>query len=238
VSVALPLITWDAPGPYVAAFSTRLGGVSEGPFQSLNLGRRLGDIPERVDENRRRLCEELGADVESLAMNYQVHSAQVNHADAGVRGTPGDALWTDEERVPLLTIGADCLLVALVRTEGERPAVGVVHAGWRGLLDGVVEAAVAKLGGAPAAAIGPAIGPCCYEVGAEVAAPFRQRFGRDIVRDGKLDLWTAAERALADAGCRSLERTDLCTACQPELFFSFRRDGMPRGGQGLLAYVA
>jgi purine-nucleoside/S-methyl-5'-thioadenosine phosphorylase / adenosine deaminase len=235
---AIPLIAWDAPGPYVVAFSTRIGGVSEGPYESLNLGRRLGDEPERVDENRRRLCVEQGADAGRLAMNYQVHSARVNRAESGVRGTPGDAVWTDEPGVPLLTIGADCLLIALARIDGEHPAVGVVHAGWRGLLAGVAEAAVAALGGATAAVIGPAIGPCCYEVGEDVAAPFRQRFGRDIVRDGRLDLWTAAERALADAGCRSLERTDLCTACHADLFFSFRRDGLPRGGHGLLAYVA
>ncbi|MGH3103868.1 MAG: laccase domain-containing protein, partial [Gaiellaceae bacterium] len=82
------------------------------------------------------------------------------------------------------------------------------------------------------------IGPCCYEVGEEVAAPFRAAFGVDVVRDGKLDLWTAAERALRAAGCTSVERTDLCTSCHPALFFSHRRDLGSTGRQGVLAYVA
>jgi hypothetical protein len=235
--VSLDLIRWDAPGPYEVVFSTRTGGVSEGPFASLNLGRMLGDVAERVDENRRRLCAATGADPERLTLNYQRHTAIVNRARAGARGETGDGLWTDEPDVPMLALGADCALVALARTNGARPAVGVLHVGWRGLLGGVVEAGVAALGGAPAAAVGPTIGPCCYEVGPDVAEPFRARFGSDAVRDGRLDLWTALERALVHAGCASVERLDLCTACDPDRFFSYRRDGKPRGGHGLLARV-
>ena len=85
--------------------------------------------------------------------------------------------------------------------------------------------------------IGPGIGPCCYEVGEEVAAPFRDRYGADIVRDGRLDLWSATERALRSAGVEEVARVDLCTACNPELFFSHRRDGGKTGRQGLIAYV-
>jgi len=98
--------------------------------------------------------------------------------------------------------------------------------------------AVTALGGTLAAAIGPAIGPCCYEVGEEVATPYRARFGAEIVRGRKLDLWQAAERVLRDAGVERVERFDLCTACNPELFFSHRRDGKPRGVQGVLARVS
>jgi YfiH family protein len=236
--VSLDLLRWDAPGPYDVVFSTRRGGVSEGPFASLNLGRKLGDVPERVDENRRRLCAEVGADLDRLALNYQRHTAQVNRAEAGGRGAPGDGLWTDEPELPVLALGADCALIALARTNGEQPAVAVLHAGRIGLLAGIAEAGVAALGGRVAAVVGPAIGPCCYEVGEEVAAAYRARFGADVVSGRKLDLWTSAERALREAGCASVERLDLCTACDPDRFFSYRRDGMPRGGHGVLARVA
>jgi YfiH family protein len=195
-------------------------------------------VPERVDENRRRLCAEVGADLDRLALNYQRHTAQVNRAEAGRRGVTGDGLWTDEPELPILALGADCALIALARTNGERPAVSVLHAGRIGLLAGIVEAGVAALGGRVAAVVGPTIGPCCYEVGEEVAAPFRARFGADVVSGRKLDLWTSAERALREAGCASVERLDLCTACDPDRFFSYRRDGKPRGGHGVLARVA
>jgi copper oxidase (laccase) domain-containing protein len=126
-----------------------------------------------------------------------------------------------------------------VRTNGGAPAVAVLHAGWRGLLAGVVGAGVATLDGdGVAACVGPAIGPCCYEVGPEVAEPTAAAFGADVVRGRNLDLWTAAERALRAAGVASLERVDLCTACNPELFFSHRRTGEPRGVQGVIARVA
>ena len=236
--MSVELIRWDAPGPYDVVFSTRRGGVSEGPFASLNLGRKLGDVPERVDENRRRLCAETGADLDRLALNYQRHTALVNRAEAGRRGATGDGLWTAEPELPILALGADCALVALARTNGDRRAVGVLHAGRIGLLAGIVEAGVAAVGGRPAAAVGPTIGPCCYEVGEEIAAAYRARFGDDVVSGRKLDLWTSAERALREAGCMSVERLDLCTACDAERFFSYRRDGKPRGGHGVLARVA
>jgi polyphenol oxidase len=237
--VSVELIRWDAPGPYDVVFSTRRGGVSEGPFASLNLGRKLGDVPERVDENRRRLCAATGAELDRLTLNYQRHTAQVNRAVAGRRGQTGDGLWTDEPELPLLALGADCALIGLARVNGDRPAAAVLHAGRIGLLAGIVEAGVAALGsGRVAAVVGPTIGPCCYEVGEEVAAPFRARFGADVVSGRKLDLWTSAERALREAGCASVERLDLCTACDPDRFFSYRRDGKPRGGHGVLARVA
>jgi YfiH family protein len=200
----------------------------------------LGDDPERVEENRRRVCAAVAADPDRLAMNFQRHTAVVHRAVAGSRGERvGDGLWTDEPNVPLLALTADCLPIALVRANGDGPAVGVLHAGWRGLLAGIVEAGVAALGGTEvAAAIGPSIGLCCYEVGEEVAEPFGARFGRGVARGGRLDLSAAAERALRDAGCSSVERFDLCTSCRPDLFFSYRRDGKPRGGQGVIAYLA
>jgi polyphenol oxidase len=232
------VIRWEAPGPYEVVFSTRRGGVSEGPYASLNLGRMTGDVVERVDENRRRLCAEIGADVGRLALNRQVHSADVHRARPGQRGEPGDGLWTDEPGLPLLALAADCLPLALVRDGAEGAAVAVLHAGWRGLLAGIVEAGVAALGTVAAACVGPAIGPCCYEVGEEVARPFADAFGDDVVSDRRLDLWAAAERALRTAGVASVERVDLCTRCNPELFFSQRRTGLPRGTHGVMAVVA
>jgi purine-nucleoside/S-methyl-5'-thioadenosine phosphorylase / adenosine deaminase len=232
------MIRWDAPGPYEVVFTTRAGGVSEGPYASLNLGRKTGDDVERVDENRRLACEQIDADVERLALNYQIHSTLVHRARPGARGEKGDGLWTDEPDLPVLAMSADCLPIAVARTNGAVPAVAVLHVGWRGLLDGIVASCVETLGGgALAACVGPAIGPCCYEVRDDVGVPFRARFGDDIVREGKLDLWRAAELALHEAGVSSVERTDLCTRCNPDLFFSHRRDGKPRGVQGVLARV-
>jgi YfiH family protein len=232
------ILRWNAPGPYTVAFSTRQGGVSEGPFASLNLGRRLGDDPARVDENRRRLCAALGADPAGLALNFQVHSDRVHRARAAARGAPGDGLWTDEPGVPMLALTADCVPLTVVRANGGRPAAAVLHAGRIGLLAGIVEAGVRTLGsGSLAAAVGPAIGPCCYEVGEDVAAPYRARFGSSIVRRGRLDLWTAAERLLREAGVAEVERFDICTACNADRFFSYRRDGKPRGAQGVLAVI-
>jgi YfiH family protein len=227
------MIRWDAPGPYVVGFTTRAGGVSEGPFASLNLGTRRDD-PDRVAENRRRACAALGLDASRLAVNRQRHSPTVHRAEPGVRDEPGDGLWTDEPGLPLLALGADCVPIAIASANG-RPAIAVVHAGWRGLAEGVVEAAVAALGeGAKAAVVGPAIGPCCYEVGPEVSA----LFDADLTRDRILDLWTAAERSLRRAGVERVERVDLCTRCNQELFFSHRRDGPARGLQGVIAALA
>jgi YfiH family protein len=233
----MPLFRWEVDGPYDVVFSTRVGGVSEGPFESLNLGRRTGDVVERVDENRQRLCAEVDADADALSLGFQTHSKVVNRAERASRGVPGDALWTDEPGLPMLALGADCVLLAMARTNGPAPALAVMHAGWRGLIDGVVEASAEVMGEDFAAVVGPSIGPCCYEVGEEVARPFRSRFGDGIVSDGKLDLWSAAEQAARDAGATDVERVDLCTRCRSDLFFSERRTGRPRGTQGVLGVV-
>jgi YfiH family protein len=221
---------WLQPG-YVVAFTTRAGGVSEGVFESLNLTAGTGDAPERVAENRRLACETLGLDVARLSFNRQVHSPTVHRA--GRRGEPGDGLWSDEPGLPMLAFSADCLPIAVARTDGVR-RLAVVHAGWRGLAEGVVTAAVSAVGGETAAAIGPAIGPCCYEVGEEVSSLFDE----DLTVARHLDLWAAAERSLRRAGVASVERLDLCTRCHPELFFSHRRSGRARGAQGVLGAVA
>jgi polyphenol oxidase len=231
------VIRWEAKG-YAVAFTTRVGGVSEGPYSSLNLGRKSGDDVDRVDENRRLACEALGADLEKLALNYQVHSDRVVRAASGQRGERADGLWTDEPGLPVLAMSADCLPIVLARTGADTPAVAVLHAGWKGLLAGIAGAGAEALGDSElTAAIGPGIGPCCYEVGEDVAAPFRERFGDDVVREGRLDLWTSAERALRAAGVERIHRVDRCTFCEPETFFSHRRDAGRTGRQGVIGYV-
>jgi polyphenol oxidase len=235
--MSIPLMRWDAPGPYIVAFSTRQGGVSAGAFESLNLGLLTEDEQHNVEENRRRLCEVVGAEPASLAMNRQVHAATVNRAEPGVRGNEGDGLWSEEPGLPMLKLTADCLPIALARRNG-RPGLALLHAGRLGLLAGVVEAGVSALGGPLAAVVGPGIGPCCYEVGPEVAEAYRRTFGPDIVRGRNLDLWTASERVLRAAGVESVERLDLCTSCDAERFFSHRRDGGRTGRQGVIGLVA
>jgi YfiH family protein len=177
-------------------------------------------------------------------MAWQRHGNTVTRAQPRGIVTPGtvydhcDGLWSDEPGRAMLLLTADCMPIAVARTAGERPAVAILHAGWRGLLAGIVAAGVRAIGARTlAAAIGPSIGPCCYEVGEEVAEPFREAFGEDVVRDGKLDLWTSAERALRAAGVEQVDRCDICTSCSSERFFSHRRDRGRTGRQGVIAYV-
>jgi YfiH family protein len=202
--------------------------VSAGPYASLNIGLLTGDERPRVEENRRRLAAEAGADPERLSWPRQVHGAAVVRANG--RGAEADAIWTDEPGVGLVVVTADCLPIALVRTDGT-PAIALVHAGWRGLADGVVENAVGALGGPVAAVVGPGIGACCYQVGPEVA----ERFGES---GPTLDLRAVAEGALRRAGVDEVAHVDLCTACDEDRFFSHRRDRGLTGRQGALAYIA
>jgi purine-nucleoside/S-methyl-5'-thioadenosine phosphorylase / adenosine deaminase len=232
------VIRWSAPEPYTVVFTTRRGGVSEGPYTSLNLGLLTDDDPTCVAENRRIACARSGIDSERLAMNRQVHGAVVNRAQAGDRGRDGDGLWTDEPGVPLLVLGADCLPIVLTRLNGDTPALAVLHAGRVGLLEGIIEAGAAALGDSVAAVVGPAIGACCYEVGEDVAGPYRARFGPEVLRDGRLDLRTAAEKVLREAGVARIDHVSECTACEEEHFFSHRRDGPKTGRQGLLACIS
>jgi purine-nucleoside/S-methyl-5'-thioadenosine phosphorylase / adenosine deaminase len=235
--MSVPLLWWDAPGPYEVAFSTRRGGVSGGPYESLNLGLLTDDAPEHVEQNRSRLCQAVGVDPARLAMNRQVHAATVNRAEPGERGREGDGLWTDTPGLPMLKLTADCLPIALARQNG-KPGLALLHAGRLGLLEGIVEAGVAALGERHlAAAVGPGIGPCCYEVGEEIAESYRGRFGGEALRRRNLDLWTVADRVLRGAGVEHVERVDICTACNAE-FFSHRRDGGVTGRQGVIGYVA
>jgi YfiH family protein len=230
------MIRWSEPG-FVVGFTTRVGGVSSGPFSSLNLGCSTGDDVACVAENRRRACAALDADASLLSTNRQIHSTTVNEALPGVHGPVGDGLWTDRPGLPMLAFAADCVPLALAAPG--RGRLAVLHAGWRGLAGGVIAAGVDAVRGAEdgaeiIAAIGPSAGPCCYEVGPEVSG----LFDADLTRGRKLDLWSGAERLLRAAGVDRIERVDLCTICRAELFFSHRRDGRPRGVQGVIGFVA
>jgi YfiH family protein len=224
-----------------AAFSTRLGGVSEPPFDSLNLGILTDDANEAVEENRGRLAAALGLDPERVPIALQVHGADlVTHAGPQVPSPfahPGGDLPSADGHVvaepglaPLVFV-ADCLPVALSGPRG----VAMLHCGWRGLAGGIVAAGTAAIG-ATEAAIGPGIGPCCYEVGEEVLASFAA-LGDGIAEGRMLDLGEVARRLLREAGVERIASAGLCTSCEPELFFSHRRDHGVTGRQAGLAWM-
>jgi hypothetical protein len=221
---------WPAPANVGALITTRAGGVSRAPFDSFNLGAHVGDAPEDVARNRARLREALPA--EPVWMN-QVHGIEVIEA-AGIVGTPtADAAITRTPGVVCAVLTADCLPVLLTDSDGT--VVGVAHAGWRGLAQGVLEATVARMS-APAARLhaylGPAISAGAYEVGRDVLDAF---IARDAAAarsfapkaDGKLwcDLYALARQRLGRAGVTSLYGGDACTFGERERYFSFRRDG-------------
>jgi polyphenol oxidase len=207
-----------------ALFTTRRGGVSDGPFRSLNLGLRTDDDADRVRENRARVERLTGA---RLAQVHQVHGADVVEAEPDAI-PDADGQVTTRDGVAPIALVADCLPIALVAPQG----VAMLHAGWRGLAGGVIANGVAALRerGADriAAAIGPGAGPCCYEVGAEVHAALRTS-GRTV------DLKAIARERLAEAGVETVHDCGLCTMHDPERFFSHRRD---RGVTGRQAGVA
>ena len=234
-----------------AVFTTRPGGVSEAPYDALNLGLFTEDDREAVVENRRRLAASLGFPSERIAAAHQVHGADLiehpsrpaprsSFAWMGLekeqrsRGGGGlaeaDGHVVREKGIAALVCVADCVPVALAGPEG----VAMLHCGWRGLAAGII-ANGARAIGATDAAIGPSIGPCCYEVGDEVLASF-DRLGDGIASGRMLDLPEIARRLLADAGVGRIETSGLCTSCEPDLFFSHRRDHGRSGRQAGLVW--
>jgi YfiH family protein len=219
-------IAVDLPGG-TALFTTRHGGVSEGPYASLNLGSHTDDDPAAVAANRERAAELAGR---PLAAIHQVHGTDV--VAAGDAVPDADAQVTSDGRAPLVLV-ADCVPIVLIAPE----AVGAVHAGWRGLHGGIVANAVRALRdlGATrvAAAVGPAIGPCCYEVGDELRAAFG-------TVERTLDLPGIAAGQLAAAGVDEVHGAGMCTACTERdgapLFFSHRRDRGVTGRQAGMAW--
>jgi polyphenol oxidase len=215
-----------------ALFTTRRGGVSEGAFASLNLGRGVGDDPAAVGSNYGLLAAAAGVPEGATAQARQVHGARVVQRDAADPGAEeADGVATTARGLAAVVLAADCLPVALVAPGG----VAMVHAGWRGLAAGVLEAGVAALAdaGPVQAAIGPGAGPCCYEVGPEL----RERFG---AAGPTLDLKAIARERLAAAGVAEVHDAGLCTMCAQRggapLFFSHRRDHGRTGRQAGVAW--
>jgi YfiH family protein len=223
-----------------AAFSTRVGGVSPPPYESLNVAVKTGDAQGRVHDNRRALAAALGIAPENVLMARQVHGAEMLWHDAPqdpqvyaeVVKSPyeADAQATAQPGLVPLVMTADCLPVAMAGPGG----VAVAHGGWRGLAGGVLERTAESVR-AEAAAVGPGIGSCCYEVGDEVLEAFS---GLEGVAEGRmLDLPAVARGLLERLGVERVETADLCTSCNPELFFSHRRDGERTGRQAGLAWM-
>ncbi len=234
-----------------AAFTTRLGGASQPPFEALNLGLFTDDDRDAVIENRRLLAAALGFQPYEIAVAQQVHGAElIDHIGPPASRCSFATYGSDEEpagsgsglaeadghlvkapaQTPALVFVADCVPVALSGPGG----VAMLHCGWRGLAAGIIAKGAAAIG-ATDAAIGPSIGPCCYEVGDEVLDAF-DRLGEGIVADRMLDLPQVARRLLAEAGVERVESSGLCTSCEPELFFSHRRDRGRTGRQGGLVW--
>ncbi len=243
-----PVLDWAAaPAGVRVAFTSRLGGVSTGPFASLNLGALTDDRPANVAANRRRAVESVGGRGEDATMAWQVHGADVRevgeHPAGGRFLQPGaepfpksDGLVTSLPGRPMTLLTADCLPLAIAARDGSRLAL--LHAGWRGLEAGIAEAGARAVGVPAVAAVGPGAGPCCYEVREDVAEPLRRRFGDDVVRDGRADLWLCAERALRASGIEQVAVAGECTICNPGRYFSHRRDNGVTGRQGVVGLRA
>ncbi len=254
----LTIDSFSRTGLVAHAFTTRRGGVSKGPYAGLNLSFRVGDRPESVLINRLSVCRALGAEPAGLVAAGQVHGDAVALVTAKDRGKGAaeaesalpatDALITNEPGVLLSSYHADCVSVFLL--DPVQKAIGVAHAGWKGtalkIAAKTVEAMQQSFGTRPRdclAGIGPAIGPCCYEVDEPVFSRFQSVFpdwpalfvpaapGRWY-----LNLWEANRRALLEAGLQeeNVAVANLCTSCRPELFFSHRASGGKTGRMAAL----
>lgn len=246
--------------PVPHGFSTRPGGVSAPPYDSLNLGPNRGDAPEAVVENARRFCVAVGVDVSGTVLSAQVHETTVRavtEADRGKglfrdRDYTADALITNVRGLSLMVFSADCGNILL--WDSRTGAVGAVHAGWRGCAAGILEKTVLEMGrlyGSRAedlyAAIGPCIGQCCFETDEDVPSAMLDALGADaapyLSRQGAkwhVDLKGLNELWLLQAGLdeERIAVSGLCTACRADLFWSHRKMGTARGLQcGLIACI-
>jgi YfiH family protein len=246
------LVWLAAEGPgWRLAFGTRLGGVSAGPFESLNISLAVGDDACAVLENRRRFLAVEGLALDDLVVPGQVHGVAVRVVGDRERGRGArsretvvddtDALLTQTAGVPLMISFADCVPVFLAaETAAGGAAVALVHAGWRGMVGGVITEAAAvlrRLGRLTAAVVGPSIGPCCFAVGEDVGSALEARFP-GVARHGHVDLWACAAQELAGAGLPPQAVADprLCTSCDRR-FYSHRRDHGLTGRQAAVAWL-
>jgi len=230
-------------GERVHGFTDRLGGVSEGRYASLNLGRRWGDDPAAVAENYRRVTAAAGFRLENLRQVVQVHGARVLRACDVASESQADALWVHRDDGPLVAgvLTADCVPILLTDLEGTVAAA--VHSGWKGTVADIAAATVRVLSEhvAPAtmlAAIGPCIEVESFEVGEEVAAQFPGEFVRHAEgRRPHVDLVATVRAQLVAAGvpAGAISRVGGCTFSDPGRYFSYRRDGAGIGQ--LMAFI-
>ena len=224
---------WPAPARVRAISTTRAGGVSEGPYASLNLALHVGDQAPSVAENRRRL-QALCSLARSPSWLSQVHGTAVVEAQDFAEAPAADAAYSLVPGAACVVMTADCLPVLF--TDDAGTCVAAAHAGWRGLLDGVLQATVASLPVARdrlLAWMGPAIGPTAFEVGSEVRHAFlaRDAAAANAFVAGKngrwlCDLYALARMRLAADGVTKIYGGGLCTYSDSERFYSFRRDGV------------
>jgi YfiH family protein len=225
------MFEFDLPGARVV-FTTRQGGVSDGPFDSRNLGLKTGDAPQSVATNLDRTREEL--ELASLQLLDQVHGAtliDVSSDHAGERPIADGASTTEVDHGLLIT-GADCPCVVLATEE----KLTALHCGWRPVAANIIEAAAREFDGRPFdAVVGPGICQQHFEVGPEVTMSMGE--GAEDFFDGRLfDLRGHIERRLVQSGARRIHRVEHCTWCEPEFFFSHRRDAGNTGRQAGIAW--
>jgi YfiH family protein len=235
---------WAAPRGVRAGVTTRAGGVSTGPFATLNLAAHVGDDPAAVATNRARLTAALALPAEPLWLR-QMHGAAVVVHDGVRRDPAADAAVTFAPGRVLAVLTADCLPVVIASRDGAR--LGLAHAGWRGLAAGVIEATVREMGVAGAelvAWLGPGIGPAAFEVGAEVREAFTARdpaaaeaFTANSRGRWQADLYRLAQLRLAALGVRSVSGGRSCTFADAERYFSYRRNATT-GRMATLAWLA
>lgn len=226
-------VTYVAPEPEPHGarvwFFTRLGGVSEPPFDSLNISTKVPDAPDAVAENRARIRAAMDGR-ESAWVRQVAGDGVARVSEAGLAGE-ADALVTDEEGFSLVVAIADCVPVALVGDGG----TGMVHSGWRGTIAEISGKAVQKMGEENVRAyIGPCIRQCCYEVSEELAGRFAEKFGPEVVEGRYLSLPDAIRSNLEEVGVGEVHDLGLCTGCRTDLFFSHRKQG-PETGRNLAA---
>lgn len=225
---------WPVPQSVNCIVTTRNGGVSLAPFDSLNLAMHVGDVDARVQENRAILQTQFSA-VKEWQWLKQVHGAQAHRIDAATEGLIGDALITGSTGLACCILTADCLPVLICNDSGSE--VAAAHGGWRGLAQGVLESTVAGMRSKPEslmAWLGPAIGPCCFEVGKEVRDAFltgenHEKLVSQFESLGKdkylANLYGIARVRLESLGVTRIVAGEFCTYCDSSRFYSYRRDG-------------
>jgi polyphenol oxidase len=200
-------------------------GFTTRPWGNLGFGKKPGD-PE-VIANRKKLFEAEHLADRRLIQPKQVHSNRLIAAPDFIPGIEADAVYCDAPGYLLSVLTADCLPLLVYHPEG---VVAAIHAGWRGLYDEIIPLTLARLPSEVKVAVGPSIGPCCYEVSEELAKQFADKFGSAVVETGPsgrphLNLQAVAMLQLQQSNAAEIDMAHLCTHCHPELFFSYRRDG-------------